>query len=418
MMAFLWPTVILFCLNRELVAGFIPQPPSPQLMDTDNPNSENDANAEEQLPPAPISARAAEAGAVPSPSSVPFEFSGDTGEYFKIWIVNLLLSVVTLGFYWPWATVRSRRYLYANTRLDGHAFDYLAKPKSLLIGYIVVLFFFALYVIAGIFNPLFVYPVLLVYGIAAPWMIFKALRFRSRNTAYRNIRFKFSGHLSDSYATFLGWAILVPFTFGLIIPYWEMKKKEYFFDNLQFGKTYFNFKAKPGEYYKYYLLFFAIGMGLYFILLFLIFGGMAIFGDGFGAMQFNAADETFSTGIVIGMAIAYIVVIAAMVIFQQGLWLKLFNYNMSVWSMGKFRFESRMQFWTFIGIAVTNLFASIFTLGMLIPWAQIRMTKYRLENMYVLAPGGDMGEHFEAESEEEGAFGEAATDFMDFEVGL
>ena len=26
--------------------------------------------------------------------------------------------------------VRARRYFYSNTHLDGHSFDYLAKPKS------------------------------------------------------------------------------------------------------------------------------------------------------------------------------------------------------------------------------------------------------------------------------------------------
>ena len=127
--------------------------------------------------------------------------------------------------------------MYSNTHLDGHSFDYLAKPKNLLIGYLIVLIFFAIYLLAGLFNPLFIYPVILVYGLAAPWMIYNAFRFQAKNTAYRNVRFKFCGNLGDSYVTFLVWASLIPFTFGFILPYWEVKKKEYFFDNLQFGKT-------------------------------------------------------------------------------------------------------------------------------------------------------------------------------------
>ena len=74
---------------------------------------------------------------------VGFAFTGNASEYFRIWIVNLLLSIITLGFYWPWAMVRARRYFYSNTHLDGHSFDYLAKPKNLLIGYLIVLIFFA-----------------------------------------------------------------------------------------------------------------------------------------------------------------------------------------------------------------------------------------------------------------------------------
>jgi uncharacterized membrane protein YjgN (DUF898 family) len=356
---------------------------------------------------------------VSPPQLVGFSFTGTTGEYFRIWIVNLLLSIVTLGFYWPWAMVRTRRYFYSNTHLDGHSFDYLAKPKNLLIGYLIVLVFFAIYLMAGIFNPLFVYPVILVYGIAAPWMIYKAFRFRAKNTSYRNVRFKFCGNLSDSYVTFLAWPALILFTFGLILPYWEMKKKEYYFDNLQFGKTVFNFRPKAAEYYKYYLLFFAIGMGLYFVLIFLAIGAAALFGANANTTNPDAlAEEGLAILMIIGAAVGYAFLILIAVVFQKGLWVLIFNYNMTVWTLGKFGFESKMKLAKFVGIAVGNLFASIFSLGLLIPWAKIRITKYKMENLYVRAPEGKLGEHFEAEMYEEGAFGEAATDFMDFEVGL
>ena len=348
-----------------------------------------------------------------------FAFTGNTNEYFRIWIVNLLLSIITLGFYWPWAMVRTRRYFYSNTHLDGHSFDYLAKPKNLLIGYLIVLIFFAIYLLAGLFNPLFIDPVILVYGLAAPWMIYKAFRFRAKNTAYRNVRFKFCGNLGDSYVTFLVWASLIPFTFGFILPYWEMKKKEYFFDNLQFGKTFFNFKPRAVEYYKCYLLFFAIGIGLYFILIFLVTGAAVLFGTAADTSNPDIfAEEGLTILMIIGAVFGYAVLILIGVVFQNGLWLLIFNYNLSVSNLGRFVFESKIKFAKYVGIAVGNVFASIFSLGLLIPWAKIRITKYRMENIYVLESGGELGEHFEAEMEDEGAFGEAATDFMDFEVGL
>lgn len=225
--------------------------------------------------------------------------------------------------------------------------------------------------------------------------------------------------MNDSYVTFLAWAALIPFTFGFILPYWEMKKKEYFFDNLQFGKTFFNFKPKAAEYYKYYLLFFAIGMGLYFVLIFLAIGAAALFGATMDTANPDAlAEEGLTILMIIGAVVGYAILILIGVVFQKGLWLLIFNYNMSVWSLGKFGFESKMKFARYVGIAVGNVFASIFSLGLLIPWAKIRITKYKMENFYVLAPGGQLGEYFEAEMDDEGAFGEAATDFMDFEVGL
>jgi hypothetical protein len=64
--------------------------------------------------------------AQPSGEREAFVFTGEWTEYFKIWIVNVLLTIVTLGIYAAWAKVRKRRYFYANTKLFGHTFEYLA----------------------------------------------------------------------------------------------------------------------------------------------------------------------------------------------------------------------------------------------------------------------------------------------------
>ena len=68
----------------------------------------------------------------------PFTFTGTGREYFGIWIVNILLTILTLGIYSAWAKVRRTRYFYGNTRLAGASFDYHARPVQILIGRIVV----------------------------------------------------------------------------------------------------------------------------------------------------------------------------------------------------------------------------------------------------------------------------------------
>ena len=64
----------------------------------------------------------------------PVEFTAHAGEYFRIWIVNLALTIVTLGIYSAWAKVRKRRYFYGHTRIDGEAFEYRANPLAILKG--------------------------------------------------------------------------------------------------------------------------------------------------------------------------------------------------------------------------------------------------------------------------------------------
>jgi hypothetical protein len=64
----------------------------------------------------------ARGGTIVSPASgsriVHPQFTGSAREYFRIWIVNLFFTLVTLGVYSAWAKVRKKRYLYGNTRLE------------------------------------------------------------------------------------------------------------------------------------------------------------------------------------------------------------------------------------------------------------------------------------------------------------
>ena len=90
----------------------------------------------------------------PSPQTLPFKFHGKSGEYFRIWIVNVVLSILTLGIYSAWAKVRNKRYFYSNTELDGSTFEYLANPIAILKGRLLALGVFAVYLVTVWFFPL------------------------------------------------------------------------------------------------------------------------------------------------------------------------------------------------------------------------------------------------------------------------
>ena len=61
-------------------------------------------------------------------------FHGSGADYFRIWIVNLVLTLLTLGIFSAWATVRQRRYLYGCTEVGGSRFDFHGKPVRILVG--------------------------------------------------------------------------------------------------------------------------------------------------------------------------------------------------------------------------------------------------------------------------------------------
>ena len=73
----------------------------------------------------------------------PFVFTGTGGEYFRIWIVNIALTIVTLGIYSAWAKVRTNRWFYGHTLLDNSPFSYLATPMQILKARLITLIAFA-----------------------------------------------------------------------------------------------------------------------------------------------------------------------------------------------------------------------------------------------------------------------------------
>ena len=132
-----------------------------------------------------------------------FRFTGSGKEYFRIWIVNLFLSVVTLGVYSAWAKVRRLQYFDRNTLLAGATFDFDGDPRAILRGRVLAVALLAAYHYAFGFSLAAGIAVVAVLFISLPFMMRGALRFRLRNTRYRGLRFDFAGSARGAYAAYL-----------------------------------------------------------------------------------------------------------------------------------------------------------------------------------------------------------------------
>jgi len=130
-------------------------------------------------------------------------FTGSGSEYFRIWVVNLLLSIVTLSLYRPWAKLRRLRYFYANTMIDGHALDFHGNPWKMLRGYLLVGAMLVCYSVAGRFSPTAALVALLILAVLWPALLRASMQFRLANTSWRGLRFRFSGNLGGAYAALL-----------------------------------------------------------------------------------------------------------------------------------------------------------------------------------------------------------------------
>ena len=98
-------------------------------------------------------------------------FSGKGSEYFRIWIVNLALSILTLGIYSAWAKVRRLKYFYQNTRLADSSFDFHGDPLAILKGRVIAVILLLAYNFSGMISPQAALATLALLVLVFPWLI-------------------------------------------------------------------------------------------------------------------------------------------------------------------------------------------------------------------------------------------------------
>ena len=346
----------------------------------------------------------------------PLSFHGDGREYFRIWIVNLLLSIVTLGIYSAWAKVRRLNYFYRNTRLAGASFDYHASPIAILKGRIAGAILFGGYTVAGAVSPLFGLAAAAVVGLALPWMLSRSLRFRMHNSSYRGLRFQFHGKTSSAYWVFLVLPVLSIFTFFTITPFIHHRIKQYQHQHAAYGRTGFKFRAPVSEFFVTYLLAISLFVGVMFLAFLALFVGMALTA-GRTAANSDAPPE-MTASMLVGMLPFLLVYMSGLLGMRALLTARLQNQIWSTMRLGDHRFDCRINGVRLFGVMWTNIAATIFTLGLFTPFAQVRMARF-MTAAFTLLPASDL-EEFEASDRQRdvGAYGQEAAEFFDFEIGF
>lgn len=338
-------------------------------------------------------------------------FSGTAGEYFRIWIVNLFLTVVTFGIFAAWAKVRSRRYLYAHTLLAGQPFDYMANPWFIFKGNLIVGAGVLLYLFADTYDVVFSSGVLAAFYLVLPFLIFKSLRFNAHNSAYRNIRFRFYGNLKESYGIYLLLPILIPLTLGLIVPYWMYRRKKYFFQNFSYGSTRNCFKGKSGAFYRTY------GIAGLLSLAFVGLIGVGIMVFATVVKDISVQQAGFKQAIIMIPIVIYAMMMVYFTLIQQYIYVRVTNLCWAQTRAGDLKFESRLQIKSLLWIRLTNIFAILVSAGLLIPWAKIRRIRYVLNSLAIISDRS-LDEYTAAAEADESAIGDVATDFFDISIGL
>lgn len=367
------------------------------------------------------------------------EFRGEAGEYFRIWIVNLVLSIITLGIYSAWATVRTRRYFMGNTIIDGSSFDYHASPRAILKGRLIAILVLLLYTFGDVIHIMVIPIVALLIAILFPWLYRVALRFRRRMTSYRNVRFDFTGSTVDSYGAWApGYLFFIMFMLVLAIPFVHEETvksimifyvlgmfaslfvfpwlhyliSRYSVANTRFGNQAFTTGFDAGDFGGLFLRVMGLSFGIGLVLFIIAFLTTYIVGLG---MLGSDGQQDSSIGFWLYLASMYMMMALAFTASQAYWAAGKRNIIANQTRLGSLHMHSNMEFWDYWTLLLGNLFAIVFTLGMAYPWARIKVARYHAETLVL---EGNIDEFISEHDTDSAAFGEEIADALELDIGF
>lgn len=301
-----------------------------------------------------------------------FEFVGTGGDYFRIWIVNLALSVLTLGIYSAWAKVRREQFFHRNTLLAGSGFDYHGNPKAILKGRLIAWTLLGLMAASKEFNPI-LYGVLLLCAVPIlPWLLMRSFKFRAANTSFRGLRFRHRGTYGGAFVAFVLHGL--PALFGLWLPMWMRAIRRFQLGKLSFGKTEFTCAPTIGGFYWAYIK----AAVLWIVVMALILVAMFVLLSPIQAAPGAPGDPL---GMRLMSFVPIVFFLALTLIIRPYLSVQLANLTWNATMLGDKTFTCTQTYGSYLRLVVGNFLMVVLTLGLFWPWAKVREARYRFERL-------------------------------------
>ena len=337
------------------------------------------------------------------------QFTGTASEFFGIWIVNILLSVLTLGIYSAWAKVRTRRWFAGHTRLLGHGFDYHADPRRILVGRIIALVALVALNAMGQIDERLALVALLAYAVLVPWAIVRGLSFNANMTSYRNVRLGFDGTTWHAFKAYILWPIASVLTLGILVPYGSRSRAR-FMGRHRYGRAEFFADPSVGGFYA------ALGRTVLPLIGLLVAVAVVAAALASGASGADAAVEAMA-----GAAVGLVMVLAPLT-YAAFLLVPVFyralsrNHTFDSLSLaGRRVFASDLSPWRMAWIALSNIVVVVLTLGLMTPWAMVRTARYKAAHTHVLDRPEYWDRFVAAEVDRSGV---ASGEFLDLDGGF
>jgi uncharacterized membrane protein YjgN (DUF898 family) len=365
------------------------------------------------------------------------EFTGSGSEYFRIWLVNLFLTIITLSLYHPFAKARKLAYFHANTLVGGQPLGFHGNPWKMLRGHLLILLFALAYGLSSRYSTTTAALAIICFALLWPALWRASLQFRLGNTSWRGLRFGFDGSLGGAYLSMLPavvpWVTMVAFALfapqpdangntvaapdpmlsvalavvGLLfvvgMPLALAWIKRYQHGHYVHANQRSRLDVGGGAFYLYALKLLGVSLVL----------GVA--GGALAAIAVAGGDGQFSAGPVLAMVAIYAAFFVVLLPFSQS---RLQNLVWGHTRTQALQCHSRLMMRPLAWLTLKNLVLTILTIGLYWPFAAVATTRMRLQAIS-FDLDGDIA-HWTAgnAADTQDATGDAAGDFFGIDLGL
>ncbi|MGR4870913.1 YjgN family protein [Variovorax sp. LARHSF232] len=400
----------------------------------------------------------------------PINFTGDGGEYFRVWIVNVLLSIVTLGIYTPWARRRTVKYFYSHTEVADGPLEFTAKTRSMVVGFLLLAVIYAAINVASETGHDVVVGLAMLGGVAlAPWLWGKAMRFRLGNTRWRGLRLQFGASWAEVYRAswpvfaLVGLWVVLGFLLALLAPevadlaggaatgaaegkvptpeitapmgillflglatsFVLLTRLDYNYKVLLVRRTLIGDQA--GRWHPGFGAFLRIALAslgvfllsavlvtLAMMLLGALFGGVQVLMGGTGGSRAAMVIKAILIGTVIGLAGFFLSISPALAYREARMFQLLWN-GVGVSRIARFRTSLGTS--AFVWLRIKNVLLTVITLGFYRPFARVNEYRMKAESTMLYLKGGVEPLVSQlTRRQEQGGFGDAVADALGLDL--
>ena len=345
------------------------------------------------------------------------EFIGSPKEYWKIYMINLALTLLTFGLYRPWAKVRQYKYLYNHLLIDGIPMNFTAKPTRLLIGQLIVMAFIGLYLYADLTRNMFLTGLLiLMFVLLLPMLMWFSYRFFFRYTQWSGVSMSFAASKTEFYIETLITSLISLFV--ITIPFAQKRWFEFIGRNVFWGSKRLSVKPSLEKLYTGFGIYLAVFIGALFLFMVWIFIVALVIADANGNAPEGAVVASILGWMFLGVFI-YLTLFMIGYSFFRGYTIHAIYHGLKI---GNAKLKLKVG-----PIKLSKEFAKMYlltllSLGFAYPYLFAKFLSLIANNAYIVVPEGETLLTRDVSKGEVSAIGAEALDDVgfdvDFDIGL